>query len=435
MITFDKVLPIVSEILAKYQGAALDNLGQILLNRDLNGRIRLIVSDRLSDNPTALETLQAISTELQAQLGRRTYSTDRAILFEQDLNKIIAETPSFPVEGFEHISVVDRLATESNWASINPESSGVPRVVFFSIKGGVGRSSALATAAWSLAQSGKRVLVLDLDLESPGLSTSLLPADKQPAYGIADWLVEDLVDNADSIIDSMFATSNFSHDGEIYVVPAHGADPGEYVSKLGRAWMPKVGVDSSRESWSQRLQRLITALEERIRPNVLLIDSRAGIDEVASSCVTDLGANLVLLFAIDGTQTWSGYRILFDHWRRAKVVNAIRERLQIVSALTPETDQLDYLEHLRDSAYDLFLETQYEEIPPGKLADQRWSFESSDISAPHYPWAVKWHRSFSGIYSLHGRLAEIDTDTVRALFGPLIDGIEQTLNLEDTNAS
>ncbi|MDD2761694.1 MAG: AAA family ATPase [Methylomonas sp.] len=434
MNTFDQILPIVKDVLAKYRGDALEELGEILLNRDLNSRIRLIVSDGLRDNSAANETLQTIADDLLNSLGHRAYPINRAILFESDLNKAKEEAPSFPLEGFDRVFVVDRLTTEGNWASIKPESSGVPRIVFFSIKGGVGRSSALASVAWSLAQAGKRVLVFDLDLESPGLSSSLLPKNKQPAYGITDWLVEDLVDNGDAVLDSLFATSEFSHDGEIYVVPAHGVDPGEYVSKLGRVWMPKLGQDGLRESWSQRLQRLISALEQRIEPDVILIDSRAGIDEVASSCVTDLGASLVLLFAIDGTQTWSGYRILFDYWRRANVVPTIRERLQVVSALTPETEQIAYLERLRDSAYDLFLDMQYDEIPPGEVADRSWSFESSDFSAPHYPWPVKWHRSFSGLYSLHGRLAEIDIETVRALFGPLIDGIVQTIPLEKNNA-
>jgi len=50
-----------------------------------------------------------------------------------------------------------------------------------------------------LLRTGKRVLVLDLDLESPGLSSSLLPPDRQPMYGITDWLIEDLVDNADIV--------------------------------------------------------------------------------------------------------------------------------------------------------------------------------------------------------------------------------------------
>lgn len=41
----------------------------------------------------------------------------------------------------------------------------------------------------------KRVLVLDLDLESPGLSSALLPSERQPKYGITDWLIEDLLDS------------------------------------------------------------------------------------------------------------------------------------------------------------------------------------------------------------------------------------------------
>jgi cellulose biosynthesis protein BcsQ len=40
---------------------------------------------------------------------------------------------------------------------------------FYSYKGGVGRSMALANAAHILAQFGLRVLMIDFDLEAPGL--------------------------------------------------------------------------------------------------------------------------------------------------------------------------------------------------------------------------------------------------------------------------
>src|ERR1700740_3747544 len=47
---------------------------------------------------------------------------------------------------------------------------GVGQVVtFYSYKGGVGRTMALANVAWILASNGKRVLIVDWDLESPGL--------------------------------------------------------------------------------------------------------------------------------------------------------------------------------------------------------------------------------------------------------------------------
>nr|VFJ60607.1 MAG: hypothetical protein BECKFW1821B_GA0114236_10583 [Candidatus Kentron sp. FW] len=67
--------------------------------------------------------------------------------------------------------------------------------------------------------------------------------------------------------------------------------------------MSKVSAEGIREPWSERLRRLLDALEERWRPDVVLIDSRAGIDEVASACLTDLSATMILLFAIDGDQT------------------------------------------------------------------------------------------------------------------------------------
>ena len=42
-------------------------------------------------------------------------------------------------------------------------------VTFYSYKGGTGRTMALANTAWILASNGNKVLVVDWDLESPGL--------------------------------------------------------------------------------------------------------------------------------------------------------------------------------------------------------------------------------------------------------------------------
>ena len=99
-----------------------------------------------------------------------------------------------------------------------------------------------------------------------------------------------------------------------------------------------------------------------------MIDSRSGIDEVASACITDMGANLVLLFALEGLQTWSGYRMLFDQWLRSGVVKDIRKRLQLVGAMVPEADRIAYIMELRESSYNLFSEL-YDEIAPVKYWD------------------------------------------------------------------
>jgi hypothetical protein len=421
MINFDQITSTLQAIFAQHL-PLLTALGTVLINRDLNGRVRLILSATVEANTELTDQLQSLLEDVNEQLAPHAWPASRLVLFEDDLEAIKQGSPGFALPDYPNVFVVDRLATETDWQTIEAESA-TPRVVFFSIKGGVGRSSALAATAWSLAQSGKRVLVLDLDLESPGLSTAILPEEKQPKYGITDWLVEDLVNNGDNVMQDMIASSDLSHDGEILVVPAHGANPGEYISKLGRVWMPKLQADGSRESWSQRLQRLILQLENKYQPDIVLIDSRAGIDEVASSCITDLGARLILLFAIDGSQTWSGYNILFKHWQRAGVIQKIRERLQIVSGLTPDTDTAHYLEQLRENAWNIFTDTQYDDIKPGEVIGDSWNFEESDDTAPHSPWAVHWHRSFTGLQSLHGRLFEIDTKQVDMIFGQVINGI------------
>src|SRR5579872_709275 len=48
-------------------------------------------------------------------------------------------------------------------------------VTFYSFKGGTGRSMAVANVAWILAANGRRVLVADWDLESPGLHRFFQP--------------------------------------------------------------------------------------------------------------------------------------------------------------------------------------------------------------------------------------------------------------------
>ncbi|MBB4710999.1 hypothetical protein BJ965_000881 [Streptomyces luteogriseus] len=48
-------------------------------------------------------------------------------------------------------------------------------ITFYSYKGGAGRTMALANTAWILASSGKSVLVVDWDLDAPGLDGFLHP--------------------------------------------------------------------------------------------------------------------------------------------------------------------------------------------------------------------------------------------------------------------
>jgi hypothetical protein len=240
------------------------------------------------------------------------------------------------------------------------------------------------------------------------------------------------VDNGDAVLDGMVATSNLSRDGDIAVVPAHGRDPGEYVAKLGRVWMPKAGCNGSREAWPQRLGRLIDRLEAVRKPDVVLIDARSGIDETASACLTSLGASLILLFAFDGDQTWSGYRMIFQHWLKIGAVQSIRSRLQVIGAMVPELGTTAYLDGLRENAWDTFFTQLYDEIPadPESVPDDAWSFDKSDDAGPHAPWPIRWHRGFAALANLHSGLTDWDRDEITAVFGPLLEGVTRAVATE-----
>jgi cellulose biosynthesis protein BcsQ len=66
-------------------------------------------------------------------------------------------------------------------------------ITFYSYKGGVGRSMALANVATLLAQRGKRVLALDFDLEAPGLHRyfgSAPATGREPGGGVIEFFGE-----------------------------------------------------------------------------------------------------------------------------------------------------------------------------------------------------------------------------------------------------
>jgi Mrp family chromosome partitioning ATPase len=69
---------------------------------------------------------------------------------------------------FADILLLDRQIIGQDWIRPNfaPVNALTPVLTFFSCKGGVGRSTALAIVASDLSERGKNVLIVDLDLEA-----------------------------------------------------------------------------------------------------------------------------------------------------------------------------------------------------------------------------------------------------------------------------
>ena len=325
-------------------GAIPERAGPVYLVRNLHGQIRVSVSEEVEGDASCRGALGRLAAHLRDVLGAHGPSESGGILFVPP--SLLASAHETAREVRPGVCLVDRLVTGGGWWTVEGRdaSSGVRRCALFSVKGGVGRSTTAVILAQYLAAQGERVLVVDLDLESPGLSSGLLDAAGCPAFGVTDWFVEDLVGQGEHVLGEMAATPAWAHDleGEVRVVPAHGRDPGEYLAKLGRVYM-----DSGRP-WTARLQYLLSDLEGHHAPTIVIMESRSGLHDIAAATVTDLDAQ-VLLFATDSDSTWTDYGILFRHWERywsgvrnpGAPVDRIRvdarDRLSTVPATVPRT--------------------------------------------------------------------------------------------------
>ena len=89
-------------------------------------------------------------------------------------------------------------------------ATGVPRIVFASLKGGVGRSTALCVLAAHFSRHGRRVLAVDFDLEAPGIGTMLLDEQELPPFGTLDYLVENGISGIDNAFVADLAGNSFS---------------------------------------------------------------------------------------------------------------------------------------------------------------------------------------------------------------------------------
>jgi cellulose biosynthesis protein BcsQ len=419
----------------------------IRIIRDVYGRLRFGVNcDANQFNKEAKNKLNAALTTLQG------FATKTEVLFRDDLANpdLIFNSTDWHLTtvatGFDEagqakpeitIAVMDRQIMGQDWLNpISEPKPHPPRIVFYGLKGGVGRSTALAMAAYGLARAGKRVLLLDFDLESPGLSGLLLPPARVADFGLVDWFVEDAVGQGETLLPRMVADSPLAEStrGAIRVAAAMGQTESDYLSKLSRVYadvpgLPGQDARTGLRRFATRMQNIVELLEAQENPDVVLIDSRAGLHDVAAISITSL-ADTALLFATDSAQNWLGYRQLFSHWQhRPEVCKQVRERLRIVQALAPKSDREGRSKAFRERSYDLFTATLYDEIAPHMEDSDIFSPSSSNMEAPHFPIRIDWDDVFQEFNPLlapeNGGVSPVEID---AKFGALITWVVASLD-------
>jgi cellulose biosynthesis protein BcsQ len=419
---FDDALPTLIAILVDWGGGSFVERGTVL--RDATGRLSFFAADRPPAPPQAkagasarvepepadeiapLDPLGQLIVNCLGPYARK----DRPVIYptEDGSSPMLTSPERIPVRvGEQFCYLVDRRIVGAGWlAEPAAASSGPPRVVFASLKGGVGRSTALTVMAADLARRGRNVLVIDLDLEAPGLGHLLLEADRLPDYGVVDFLVEDGIGGVnDELLRKFVGTSQLtsSSGGVVNVMPAIGrkseAAPENILAKLSRAMIEDV-TETGPVSVGQQVSLMIDRIVGQGSYEVVLIDSRAGLSELAAPAVIGLGAT-VLLFGTAQTQTIEGYRALFASLQLLAQRDAAQERstewrLALRPVYAKAGLDAETAGRFRDDVYDLYSEYLYDAELEDEAGAQAAAlrFTRQDDSAPHAPLMIPFNPAF-----------------------------------------
>ncbi len=417
MVHFDEALDVAIKVVRAQLG---DRVGTMTIVRDAAGQLTVV----LDKDALTVDEWDAVAATLHKELGRFSPGFRQVLLRSSDLidrEDILESQDRIRVPAAEDTWLVDRLLTNQDWLR-KPlvEKSPLPLATAFSLKGGVGRSTALAVLAWHLSRQGKRVLAIDLDLEAPGLGSLLL--DTLPDYGLVDWMVEGLISERDPrLLDDCLGLSPVAKDspGIVQVMPAFGQRTRDYVTKVGRVFLPDLGSDGAERGFAARLAELVRVFAERDEPpDAVLLDARAGLHDIGAAAVTQLGAE-VFVFARDESQSWQAYRLLFEHLSGAKGVEFgmpdadLRWRLKMVAAQIDKTEGA--LTSWVEASYEVWSALYDDDDRPGQ------GFVRDDPAAPHYPLPVYFEWGLRGL-SLVDSTSRPLWPAVEANFGSFLKG-------------
>lgn len=218
-------------------------------------------------------------------------------------------------------------------------------ITFYSYKGGVGRTLALANIAIYLSRFGRNVCIMDFDLEAPGLYYKFPKLVKATDIkrGLVDYIYEFAHNKVIPRSLKKFALElipSSKSQGRVQLIPAGDVLSPSYWRKLASVDWHGLFYKENSEGVPFFLE-----LKERIRrkldPDFLLIDSRTGITEMSGLC-TSLLPDKVVFLIINNQENIDGARQILRSIQRTERFPK-QKPIEVTFALTripsPENDE------------------------------------------------------------------------------------------------
>lgn len=210
-------------------------------------------------------------------------------------------------------------------------------ITFYSYKGGVGRTLALANTAALLAQWGYRVLCVDWDLEAPGLHLYYKPWLETPSHpGLTEWL-HAVVEGRQPAWEEYITPVRLPGERtSLFLMPAGVQDEG-YIGRMQ-------ALDWKQLYDTHQLGAVLETLRQQWKSafDFILIDSRAGITDIGGICTIQLPDLLVLLFTANEQSLYGAIDVAQRADRFRNRLPFDRARLTVLPVATRFEGRFEY---------------------------------------------------------------------------------------------
>lgn len=374
---------------------------RLLLVADLFGKLRLAVW-----GPVAVLDERRADFDRQLAKGSGAWWTGEMLAVNDtgDTDRQLWETAWNEGRrdgGAERLRILARHRTRTAWFVDVAEppwkapEGGPPIVVFYSFKGGLGRSTTLASFAIQRARAGDRVCVVDFDLDAPGIGRLLAADDKGAAspWGVVDFLVE-CGQGELPLADYHHSCGRVAGAGQITVFPAGKLDA-NYSDKLAR-----IDLEERPAARGSALTRLLEGIRTEVAPRWILLDARTGVSEPAGQLLSGI-AHLHVLFGTTSEQSWQGLSTVVDRLGRQRILDGRSQaEVVLVQAMVPRSTEAARRaeEAFATRAQGVFTDLYYAEAPDDPTDEGFWDvrdLESED--APHAPVTLAYDEKLADI--------------------------------------
>ncbi len=197
----------------------------------------------------------------------------------------------------------------------------------------------LVNVGIQLAQAGRRVLLVDFDLEAPGLPTFNLSKPEGDASGVVEYVTQYITTGESPDVAKYIYKSEQFERGGLWVMPA-GLQNSTYSQRLNSIDWRKLYGEQSGYLFFEDLK---VQWKNTLAPDYVLIDSRTGHSDVEGVCTRQLPDAVCLLF-FPNEQNLQGLKRIVSNIRSYRIDSTTKPiSLHFAVSNVPDLDDEDHI--------------------------------------------------------------------------------------------